>query len=248
LDDDSDLPQKLFNGNKKLRQQTLMQQQWPPEEVPRPPDFGQQQDPLPNGWVSRFNQLFGEEYFFCEETEDLVFSREDLFRKKTATNSISSRRSVSSPARTSSTITTTASDRPNSSTRASPCSRKISRPDFVESSFVTPPALGKGASQNDPTIFSDDDDKSFGSADLPNTEDMDMMVATTINRYRGDERQHNNKLRPPTHDTMGATVVLSNLTAVGRSTPRHSNQQRRTRTSPTSMQYDSGSNSSKTLF
>jgi hypothetical protein len=40
---------------------------------------------------------------------------------------------------------------------------------------VTPPALGKGASQNDPIIFSDEDgDKSFGSADLPNTEDMDM--------------------------------------------------------------------------
>jgi hypothetical protein len=149
-------------------------------------------------------------------------SREELFRKKPANNSISSRRSVSSPARTSSTITTAASDRPNISIRASPCSRKIRRPDFVESSFVTPPALGKGSSQNDPIIFFDDEEKSFGSADLPDTEDMDMMVAaTTINRYR-DEPQQKNKLRPPTHDMMGAAVVLSNLTAVGRSTPRHS--------------------------
>jgi hypothetical protein len=113
---------------------------------------------------------------------------------------------------------------------------------------VTPPALGKGAPQNDPNIFSDDNDKSFGSADLPNMEDMDMMVATTINRHRGDERQHNNKLHPPTHDMMGAAVVMSNLTAVGRSTPRYSNQQRRTSTSSTSMQHDSGSDSSKTLF
>jgi hypothetical protein len=82
LDDDTDLPRqgKRFYGNKKLRQHTLTKQ-WPPEEVLRPPDFGQQEDPLPNGWVSRFDQLSGEEYFFCEETEDLVFSREDLFRK-----------------------------------------------------------------------------------------------------------------------------------------------------------------------
>jgi hypothetical protein len=247
LDDDSDSPRKLFHGNKKLRQQTLTQQ-WPTEEEKRPPAFLQQEDPLPKGWVSRFDQLSGEEYFYCEETEDLLFSREELFRKKPANNSISSRRSVSSPARTISTITTAASDRPkNISIRASPCSRKIRRPDFVESSFVMPPALGKGASQNDPIIFSDDD-KSFGSADLPNTEDMDMMVATTINRYRGDERQHDNKLHPPTHDMMGATVVLSNLTAVGCSTPRHSNQQRRTTTSSTRMQHDSGSDSSKTLF
>jgi hypothetical protein len=57
---------------------------------------------------------------------------------------------------------------------------------FVESSFVTPPALGKGASQNDPIIFSDDDNMSFGSADLPDTEEMDMMVAATINRYRDE--------------------------------------------------------------
>jgi YHS domain-containing protein len=118
LNDDSDLPRKLFNGNKELRQQTLTQQ-WPTEEVLRPPDFVQQQDPLPKGWVSRFDQLSGKEYFFCEETEDLVFSREDLFRKRHANNSISSRRSVSSPARTSSTITTAASDRPTSSIRAS---------------------------------------------------------------------------------------------------------------------------------
>jgi hypothetical protein len=59
---------------------------------------------------------------------------------------------------------------------------------------VMPPALGKGSSQNDPIMFSDDDDKSFGSAALPDTEDMDMMVVTTINRYR-DEPQHN----VPTH-------------------------------------------------
>jgi hypothetical protein len=58
--------------------------------VLRQPDFGEQEDPLPNGWVSRFDQLSGEEYFFCAETEYLVFSREDLFRKKPATNSISS--------------------------------------------------------------------------------------------------------------------------------------------------------------
>jgi hypothetical protein len=79
LDDDTDSQRRqgnIFNGDKKLRQQTLTQQ-WPPEEVLRPPDFGQQEDPLPNGWVSRFDQLSGEEYFFCEETEDLVFSRED---------------------------------------------------------------------------------------------------------------------------------------------------------------------------
>jgi hypothetical protein len=117
----------------------------------------------------------------------------------------------------------------------------------VESSFVTPPALGKGSSQNYSIIFSDDEEKSFGSTYLPSTEDMDKMVVTTINRYR-DEPQHNNKLPPPTHDMMGAAVVLSNLTAVGRSTPGHSNQQRRTRTSCTSMQHDSGSDSSKTLF
>jgi hypothetical protein len=223
------------------------------EEEKRPPAFLQQKDPLPKGWVSRFDQLSGEEYFYCEETEDLLFSREELFRKKPANNSISSRgRSVSSPARTSSTITTAASDRPkNISIRASPCFSKIRRPDFVESSsFVTPPALGKGSSQNDPIIFSDDEEKSFGSADLPDTEDMDLMVAAaTIKRYRGDdERQHNNTFRPPTHDMMGAAVVLSNLTAVGRSTPQHSNQQRRTTTSSTSMQHDSGSDSSKTLF
>jgi hypothetical protein len=111
LNDGSDLPRKLFNGNKKLRQQTLTQQ-WPMEEELRPPDFLQQEDPLPKGWVSRFDQLSGEEYFFCEETEDPFFSREDLFRKKPA-NSISSRRSVSSPARMStSTITTTAPGKP----------------------------------------------------------------------------------------------------------------------------------------
>jgi hypothetical protein len=248
LNDNSDSPQTLFHGNKKLRQQTLTQQ-WPTEEEKRPPAFLQQEDPLPKGWVSRFDQLSGEDYFYCEETEDLVFLQEELFRKKPANNSISSRRSVSSSARTSSTITTAASDRPNFSILASPCSRKIRRPDFVESSFVTPPALGNGSSQNDPIIFSDNEEKSFGSADLPDTEDMDMMVAaTTINRYRGDEREHNNTFRPPTHDMMGAAVVLSHLTAVGRSTPRHSNQQRRTTTSSTSMQLDSGSDSSKTLF
>jgi hypothetical protein len=110
----------------------------------RQPEFGEE-DLLPNGWVSRFDHISGEEYFICPETEDTAFSREDLFGKKSAANSISSRRSVSSP-RMSSSITTTASDRPNSSTRVSPRFRKISRPDFVESSFVTPPALGKGSS------------------------------------------------------------------------------------------------------
>jgi hypothetical protein len=112
---------------------------------------------------------------------------------------------------------------------------------------LTPPALGNGSSQNDPIIFSDDAAKSFGSADLPSMEDMDMMMVTTINRYR-DEPQHNNKLPDPTHDMLGAAVVLSNLTAVGCSTPRHSNQQRRTRTSCTIVQHDSVSDSSKRLF
>jgi hypothetical protein len=99
LNDDSDSPRKLFHGNTKLRQQTLTQQ-WPTEEEKlRPPDFLQQEDPLPKGWVSRFDQLSGEEYFYCEETKDLVMSQEELFRKKPANNSISSRRSVSSPAR-----------------------------------------------------------------------------------------------------------------------------------------------------
>jgi hypothetical protein len=45
--------------------------------------------------------------------------------------------------------------------------------------------------------LADNKEKSFGSTDLPNMEDMDMMVATTINRCR-DEPQHNNKLPPPT--------------------------------------------------
>jgi hypothetical protein len=70
LDDDTDSPRrqgKLFQGNKKLRQQILTQQ-WPPEEVLRQPDFGEQEDPLPNGWVSHFDQLSGEEYFFCAAT------------------------------------------------------------------------------------------------------------------------------------------------------------------------------------
>jgi hypothetical protein len=178
-DDKENFFKEIKNLGNRPSRETLTRQ-WPPEEVLRQPDFGEQEDPLPNGWVSRFDQLSGEEYFVCAETENLVFSREDLFRKKPATNSVSSRRSVSSPAWTSSSINTTTSDRPNSSTRASPRSKKISRPDFVESSFVTPPALGKGSSQNYPLgkgssqnypiIFSDDDEeKSFGSADLPDT-------------------------------------------------------------------------------
>jgi hypothetical protein len=62
---------------------------------------------------------------------------------------------------------------------------------------------------NDPTIFSDEEEKLFGSANLPCTEDMDMLMATTINRYR-DEPLHYNKLPDPTHGMLGALVVLSN--------------------------------------
>jgi hypothetical protein len=57
-------------------------------------DFDEEER-LPNGWVSCFDPIAGVEYFTCPETEDTAFSREDLFRKKFAANSVSSWRSVS---------------------------------------------------------------------------------------------------------------------------------------------------------